>query len=577
MSRPLRLAVNRRLIDKNATGDKRLFVEGFENQSQTIDQLAEHVKQGHAFTVELSGQRRTVNFVASDVVAVDIDRGMSVEQALVHPLIAEHAAMVYTTKSHAPEAHRYRVVFVAPRTITKADEMRAAMRSLALRLNGDPSATDPARIFFGNKNAQVWTIGKEIDADLLDELIAQSINPTGNDRAAGGALAGVRSALKIKPEQVIRLAGGIMLPFSRVPPKTQVHCPFHDDVHASAHVVTSERGVHGLRCAACVRTYWPTDGVDDFDFLHFDRAVRQAREHFEQHRDWGPLGAVLNTSAAQIGLLGCNIDITDDMPAPPELLRGLTLIKAPKGSGKTESLKRLTAGADNVLLIGHRRSLIRQSCRRLGLACYLDAPTYSNRLGVCLDSLERLPLTFFYNRRYSRYNLVIIDESEQVLAHFLSDTIEQRKGGGRERLFNKFELLVRRARRVVALDADLGFVTLNTLARMMALAPPNPDQADLFEKNRPAARLWMNDGKPGQGKSVQVFRSKAHLMADLMQALAEGKRIFVTANSKALINDIAAMVAAGQPHVKQIVITADTVSREAQKAFLENAQAQAPN
>jgi hypothetical protein len=567
--RKFRLATNRHLVDKNVAGRPDLYVYGWENVERTITEIAKLVSTGVAFTAQLTGRRKSANFFASDVVAVDIDRGVTIEQALEHPIVKQHAGLIYTTASHKPDAHRFRIVFPTPRTITDPSEMRALTRSLALRLSGDPAAVDATRISFGARGAQTWIYeGRELSSELLDELIAQSICPPVTDKATGGALAAARSALKIKPEQMIRLAGGMTLPFSRVPSKAQVHCPFHADEHASAHVVISQRGAHGLHCAACAQSYWPADGADDFDFLDFDRAVRQAHENFELHRDWGPLGPVLNSSAAKIGLLGCNIVITDGEPAPPELLRGLTLIKAPKGSGKTESLKSLIARSRKVLLIGHRRSLIRQSCKRLDLCCYLDPSGTFDRVGVCLDSLEFIP-------RDCRYDVVILDESEQVLAHFLSDTIEQRQGGGRERLFNRFSTLVLQTKRVVALDADLGFVTLSTLKRMMAPALPDPVQGDLFESDRPRVRLWLNEGKPGQGKTIQVFRSKSHLIADLTQVAAEGKRVFVTANSKTLVNDIAAMIAERLPQARQIVITADTVSGEAQKAFLENARERA--
>jgi hypothetical protein len=568
--RKLRLAINRQLIGKNEAGRKDLFVYGWENVEVTLAKLAAAVTEGIAFTAQLTGKRKAANFLASDVVSADIDRGMTIEQALDHPIVKQHAALIFTTSSHTPTAHRFRIVFVTPRTITDAREMRALARSLALRLGGDLAATDATRISYGNRGAQTWLVDGELSIELLDELIAQSINPPVTNRAAGGVLAGVRSALRLDPSQLIRLADGIVLPFSKVPPKSQVHCPFHADEHASAFICTSERGVNGLRCSTCVGTYWPPGGEDDVDFHHFDRVVRQVREYFERHRDYGPLGILLNMSAPRVGLLGCNIDSNGRDPAPPKLFPGLTLIKSPKGSGKTAALKRLITDSATTLLVGHRRALIRQTCKRLALSCYLDPEGDYGRLGVCLDSLDIIP-------RARRYSVVILDESEPLLAHFLADTIDQRQGGGRESLFKNFCTIVSRAKYVVALDADLGWVTFNTLTRMMAPALPDPVQGDLFDQNRAAVRLWLNETKPGRGKTVQVFRSKQHLIADLMQAAADGKRIFVTANSKTLINDIAAMIADRLPRLRQIVITADTVAGEAQKAFLENAQEQALN
>ncbi len=138
---------------------------------------------------------------------------------------------------------------------------------------------------------------------------------------------------------------------------------------------------------------------------------------------------------------------------------------------------------NSILLIGHRVALIRQSCERLGLACYLDSPwrLQNQRLGLCWDSLHRLE---GYGG-LARYKTIIIDESEQVLAHILADTM---RGEVRDRNFKIFEELLKAERmrggkrrpgaeRVVALDADLGFTTFATLTRLAnkgASAPLRP-------------------------------------------------------------------------------------------------------
>jgi hypothetical protein len=84
------------------------------------------------------------------------------------------------------------------------------------------------------------------------------------------------------------------------------------------------------------------------------------------------------------------------------------------------------------------------------------------RLGLCLDSLQRLQ----DGDRLIPFDTVVIDESEQVLAHFLSETMSQdgkkSKEGTRSegwpqprRHLTILRALLRRARRVIALDADL--------------------------------------------------------------------------------------------------------------------------
>ena len=59
---------------------------------------------------------------------------------------------------------------------------------------------------------------------------------------------------------------------------------------------------------------------------------------------------------------------------------------------------------------------------------------------------------------------MIIDESEQVFAHLLSETIDSRLGV--ERCFDALMYEVANAKAVIALDADLGLVTTHALRTM---------------------------------------------------------------------------------------------------------------
>jgi hypothetical protein len=204
------------------------------------------------------------------------------------------------------------------------------------------------------------------------------------------------------------------------------------------------------------------------DFSSFDDAVREARDYFERRRDPGPLREFFGGDIHP-GLFEAHIDITAD-----EFLRlarvedGITLVKSPKGTGKTECLRGVIAGDRSVLLIGHRVALIHQSCARLDLQCYLDHEDRhlkARRLGVCLDSLQRLQGD---DGVLTAFDTVVIDESEQVLMHFLSDTMSA-EGRAPAAVFTVFKTLLRRARRVIALDADLGWTTFETLTRLVSV------------------------------------------------------------------------------------------------------------
>ena len=435
--------------------------------------------------------------------------------------------------------------------------MSALVKALRLRVAGDRNVIDAARMYFGNRNAEVMTFDREILPELLDELIAQGMNPAEPDTVRNGGSGEVRwvpsrSRLLLAPKQEIRLAKGGTQRFSELKPETIVHCPFHNDKHASAFIVANRHGVNGIYCSTCASTYWPEGppSPNDDVFDNFEKTVREAARYFQDHQDYGPLAPLLGFSQSQPGLIGSTIRIVAGSPTPPALVAGLMMIRSPKGTGKTARLKSLLHKSSSVLLIGHRRALIRQTCDRLNLHCYLDDEGRPNvdrhtRYGICLDSLAKIPAS-------ARFNVIVLDESEQVLAHFLSETLE-RVAGRRDRIFVELRRLLRQAKTVIALDADLGWVTFRTLSRM---------------DERKDKHLWMNEAKPGEGKVVQVFDSEPHLVAELRQAVAGGKRCFVTSNSKAKMGKLAAAIADEYPAKNAIVITSDTV-KSGNKAVLE--------
>ena len=325
-------------------------------------------------------------------------------------------------------------------------------------------------------------------------------------------------------------------------------------------MVTSKAGVNGIHCATEKVTFWPPGTNHDVDFVEFEKTAREAQEYFKENQDWGWMNEGLGLTDVHEGLKRAHIHIVEGQPAPAELVPGVTFVKSPKGSGKTEAVKSLITGKNRVLLIGHRRALIKQSCQRLDLRSYLDAGvSFHGRVGICLDSLTRVP-------RDIRYDTVILDELEQLLAHFLSETIERRHGGGRLRLFSEFERILRDAKRIIALDADLGWISFRTLCTLIG-----PTGSRLGPGDHGPAHLWLNSSKDYQGKKIKLFDLKANLVAELEKAVAEGKRCFVTSNSKAMIEDIdGGLEQKFGSKVKRMKVTSDTVGSVSVDRFLCN-------
>jgi hypothetical protein len=160
------------------------------------------------------------------------------------------------------------------------------------------------------------------------------------------------------------------------------------------------------------------------------------------------------------------------------------------------------------------------------------------------------------------YDVVILDECEQVLGHFLSETIEHRRGGGRDRLFIELTRLISKAKHVIALDADLSWLSFETITSMADPTVPR--------------HLWINYHLPCEvRKTIQVYESDRHLMAELKQALADKKRCFVAANTKSRIESIHAVIEKEFPTIKQIVVTSSTSMNEEVKEFINDIKSQA--
>ncbi len=262
-------------------------------------------------------------------------------------------------------------MFLLSEAITSAERMRAVNQGLARMLGGDMAATDATRINYGNRAAEIHYVGGDVGPELLRELVADAALPDDTNLPAH-EIVSRRSFVVLERQQELRHADGRWMLLCDVPPKTPVHCPVHPDEIASAFVIQNRHGVPGVYCSGCPKSYLPDDRRrDEYDPDDF---VRTAQEIASAAK---PISVDLDSWPNQFGLTherltGCRVRIVSGQAAPAELLPGITLVRSDKGTGKTEAMRRLAARVKTVLSVGHRRTLIRGSCKRLGLICYLD-------------------------------------------------------------------------------------------------------------------------------------------------------------------------------------------------------------
>lgn len=297
------------------------------------------------------------------------------------------------------------------------------------------------------------------------------------------------------------------------------------------------------RAKACVRIVeLPADpetkGVDDFIARHgaacLDELVDRARSYREWLRVEDPV-----PEGVEVQFI-CEHDIKDSLPALDELPEVL-LVRSYVGSGKTQALVRAVAEAKRVMVVSHRQSLSRQLGDRLVVSCYLNGSFSAEKLVVCADSLLKVLGTG------EAYDLVVFDESEQVLRHLTGKLIAPKIDECLEILLQ----VVAKAKHLIALDADLGSLSFLKFVRAGK------------------TKLLHNTYQPG-GKKFIRHPSRAHLKAQLFECLGRGERIAFASNSKAEVERTANEIVEHFPQLKLRVITQDNSTEPDTADFLDH-------
>lgn len=633
-------AINFNLANKAA--DVGLYNDRFTNLDISVEDLAEAVTQGYAFCphIKPGAQRRKANFQASGFLAVDIDKGKTVEQAMAMDHCRQYASLLYTSVSHTEESHRFRIVFELENPIICPERMGKALVALVSLYGADKKCQDPAHFFYGNTSAKVWLPGNIMPDSEVDALVerGRELNTSKHSLSAGSDTVTKRSSKRVGKAQPIRLRDGGWDYLNNIPLRTSVHCPFHDDEHASAVVLPTHTGNNCIYCFGedCESVFF-LEGTNfkpyQFDYgwesairaeeenrkAHFHEMgfpipqVREIRgptgflstafnsQPFDLKRDYSPYLITLDTpflSLADIAIR--HPRFADDLVIDVEnnltlsgLLRareqeagsmdsslgedvaglvthrwlkgmGITYIKSPKGTGKTTLLKGLVkyyrdspTDPPRILLIGHRRSLIGATAKAIGLTSYLKsvdgkaeeyndpAPCYA----ICLDSLMRL------EPAKHRYDVVIIDEVEQVFSHLLSTTLK----GKRSNIMALLQEYLKQARQILVMDADLSQLTLGVINAM---------DTDWPERHEFVA---LNQYKP-EGRRIHMYNHprSSHLLGVLVDYLGQGKRCYVCTNSRKLAKSIFRQAQQDFPEIKAMVVTSENSNTPDGQHFIQN-------
>jgi outer membrane murein-binding lipoprotein Lpp len=203
MSNPLRFAFAYNAAGCDKDWDFKDLAGKFQDTEGTIADVIHHVSQGHALCAGLlNGKWRSkANVIGSQWLLLDIDNSkgltdadgnpideqgrpirigrqnvdiqghpidkpdgrkqgkvydhqLTIPEALEHPFIRQHAALIYTSASHKPDWHKFRIVFLLPELVQGSDTIEALVRYLMAHLPHDPACKDSSRVFYGNSKAE---------------------------------------------------------------------------------------------------------------------------------------------------------------------------------------------------------------------------------------------------------------------------------------------------------------------------------------------------------------------------------------------------------------------------------------
>ncbi len=145
------------------------------NAAQTVSSLIyKIIHKGYGFCVQLRDDkqgrgRRKTNFSQSNYIALDFDNGFTLEDAYNDTFFQQHATFLYTTVSHTPGNHRFRVVFCLKSPIKKVRDYEAVVAHLLHKFPlADKSPNDATRFWLGAKDCHVHFFNNILDVSKLN-------------------------------------------------------------------------------------------------------------------------------------------------------------------------------------------------------------------------------------------------------------------------------------------------------------------------------------------------------------------------------------------------------------------------
>jgi len=185
--------------------------KGFEAQSLHIDDIVNHILEGHALSPawmatddEGHSIRKNNSFLQAQLVFLDIDNSETVNGVKVRrtdeqgylpfsKIVDNETAqrtifLAYTTPSHSMEWNRFRIVYCLPEPVQDVARYKDIIKAFVDRLHADEQCKAPVNIFYGNTQAEVHAWGNVLDWAFIDRLLHRTDDLRREERKANNHL-----------------------------------------------------------------------------------------------------------------------------------------------------------------------------------------------------------------------------------------------------------------------------------------------------------------------------------------------------------------------------------------------------
>lgn len=120
----------------------------------SLRKLADNMANGCTFKCAYMNGTKNTDFVSQQLYGLDFDHGITIEDGLHKcETLGIMPVFGYTTFSHTPENHRFRLIFCNDKVIYDVGERRKIQLSLMKAFGfADPACKDETRMFFGGRS-----------------------------------------------------------------------------------------------------------------------------------------------------------------------------------------------------------------------------------------------------------------------------------------------------------------------------------------------------------------------------------------------------------------------------------------